>query len=556
MPFIIARHVNTNISCGMSNLPVSSRAFSVRLSSTLLLSFGLMLSILEASPRQAEFQQATDDKQNAQFIKTSEQMDANGNGAVSHSEFMNFWRELFNRRDRNGDLKLSSKEAGAALVQIADNNSDDEVTWEEEQQMRQKHFDRMDRNQDGILTLNENKPSDGRSQKIPSSSGLDPRFESQRAAVAALSNLTDAPTMHLAEGFESTDNLVAIFYEALDWKEQPTRVFAWLGVPDEYEGTMPAIVLVHGGGGSAFKNWVKHWNARGFAAISIAVEGQTDRKIDQKTWERHAWAGPQRSGIYHDSDVALAEQWMYHAVADTILANSLIRTIQGVDPDRVGIMGISWGGVITSTVIGLDDRFAFAIPTYGCGDLSTAENMYGRALGENLIYKEVWDPMLRLETASMPTLWFSWPEDKHFPMDKFAACYGSVAGEHMVGLVPEMGHGHGPPWGRPESYAFAESIVSGEGPWCRQIELSMQSNVASVVFDSSKKLTDAVLVWSRDLGVTGERTWMEAPAKLGRAGQYWTVTATLPADCTGWFINVQSGKLIASSDYQEIWSSH
>ena len=46
-------------------------------------------------------------------------------------------------------------------------------------------------------------------------------------------------------------------------------------------------------------------------------------------------------------------------------------------------MGISWGGVITSTVIGIDDRFAFAIPTYGCGDLAEVPNQYGKSLGNH-----------------------------------------------------------------------------------------------------------------------------------------------------------------------------
>ena len=35
---------------------------------------------------------------------------------------------------------------------------------------------------------------------------------------------------------------------------------------------------MHGGGGTAFKEWVERWNNHGFAAISIAVEGQTDEK--------------------------------------------------------------------------------------------------------------------------------------------------------------------------------------------------------------------------------------------------------------------------------------
>ena len=56
---------------------------------------------------------------------------------------------------------------------------------------------------------------------------------------------------------------------------------------------------------------------------------------------------------------------MYRAVADAVPANSLLRSLRQVDVENVGLMGISWGGVITTTVIGIDSRFAFAIATYG-----------------------------------------------------------------------------------------------------------------------------------------------------------------------------------------------
>jgi len=388
-------------------------------------------------------------------------------------------------------------------------------------------------------------------QSAPTGSNLDSKYALHRTKVEALANLTDAPKMHLAEGFDSTDTLAAIYYEGLDWQGQPTKVFGWVGMPAEYVAPVPAVVLVHGGGGTAFKEWVRQWTQRGYAAISIAVEGQTDRKIDG-AWERHAWAGPQRQGIYHDSAEPLVDQWMYHAVADTILAHSLIRSLDGVDARRVGIMGISWGGVITSTVIGIDDRFAFAIPTYGCGALATAENHYGNVLGVNMIYQQVWDPMLRLDRATMPTLWFSWPEDSHFPMDKFAKSYGAVPGEHMVCLVPEMGHGHGPPWSRMESYAFADSIVSGAGLWCVATDTSLQSNMCQALFISTRELEGAVLISTTDTCVSGDRIWVETPASIvGSSGSY-TVTAALPDGSTAWFINVKQGDLVASSDYQEV----
>jgi dienelactone hydrolase len=359
--------------------------------------------------------------------------------------------------------------------------------------------------------------------------------------------------MREADGFPAVGEIKAIYFDALEWKGKPTKVFAWLGVPKNPSGKVPGIVLVHGGGGTAFQSWVQEWNDRGFAAIAIAVEGQTSNHPEgaSKGWQRHESGGPARVGIYGDSKEPLRDQWMYHAVADTILSHSLLRSLPGVDPEKIGIMGISWGGVITSTVIGIDPRFAFAIPTYGCGDLSMAGNQYGRSLGGNLLYQQVWDPILRLDRAKLPVLWFSWPEDKHFPLDHQAASYRRAPGPHMVALVPKMGHGHGPARKRPESYAFAESIVREKSPWCVQTPAGADGKNARVSFASSKPLDRAVLVSTTGSGITGSRTWTESPAKLEQQGGQWHATATLSHGTTAWFINVHSGALVSSSDFQE-----
>ncbi|MCO8124877.1 acetylxylan esterase [Stieleria sp. TO1_6] len=381
-------------------------------------------------------------------------------------------------------------------------------------------------------------------------------FVALRQQVESIGDLTNPPSMYPVSQTEDREGLREIYFDALPYQGKPTRVFAWLGMPTtaqatDSDGQFPGVVLVHGGGGSAFKEWVQKWNENGFAAISIAVEGQTDQREEQtKQWFQHEWAGPKRNGIYGDSDQPLADQWMYHAVADTVLANSLLRSLPNVDKDRVGVMGISWGGIITSTVIGIDDRFAFAIPTYGCGNLATAANQYGRSLGDNELYKQVWDPMVRMQHATMPTLWLSWPGDQHFPLDKQAACYRAMAGDTMVCLIPGMRHGHGAGWNPPDSYAFANSVVRQGAPWCHQTTANVSDQQAVVSFHSSKKLDDAVLVSTTDTGVTGSRKWTQAPAQLTHQDDTWQATSTLPAGTTAWFINAHSKGLTVSSEYQ------
>ncbi|MGJ8724625.1 MAG: alpha/beta hydrolase family protein [Roseibacillus sp.] len=380
-------------------------------------------------------------------------------------------------------------------------------------------------------------------------------FEKELAQVKGLGELVDRPAMRDAEGFEAKGGVKAIYYDALDWKGKPTKVFAWLGVPERSVGKVPGVVLVHGGGGTAFQSWVEKWNERGFAAISIAVEGQTDRKEGKGPWEKHEWAGPSRVGIYGDSNQPLKDQWMYHAVADTVLAHSLLRSFPGVDETKVGLMGTSWGGVITSTVMGIDERFAFAIPVYGCGALAEAGNQYGRALGNNALYQKVWDPMVRMKEVTMPTLWFSWPGDTHFPLDKQAKCYQAMSGPYLVSLIPGLRHGHGPPWNKPDSYAFAQRVVGQgmagpRGIWCRERAAKREGSRVTVTFETSREAETGVLVSTIDEGVTGDRTWVETPAELEKMADGWRVSGELSEGTTAWFVNLSSGGLTASSDFQ------
>ncbi|WP_165901851.1 alpha/beta hydrolase family protein [Reinekea marinisedimentorum] len=388
------------------------------------------------------------------------------------------------------------------------------------------------------------------------------------ALVVALGELTEAPDVFDENGDElaidtSSGELQAIFFDALDYEGNSTRAYAWIGIPADITTPVPAMVLVHGGGGTAYSDWVEEWNERGYAAISIAVEGQTDEASSTGGWSKHEWAGPSRSGIYNDANpersslyVDVPDQWMYHAVADTILANSLLRSIDVIDADKIGVMGISWGGVITSTVMGLDDRFALAIPVYGCGHLYDAENWWSNTLSYNTLYKEVWDPMVRMDNATMPSLWLSWSGDNNFGMDSFAYSYEAAAGDHMVSLIPDMGHGHGAGWNPSDSYEFAESIFSTGISWFEQISLSEDAQPGddvSMNFISTKELTSYSLRYTTGTGFTGDLDWLDETATLTESidGSY-SIDATLPDGTTGWYFSLTDDDVYASSDYSEI----
>lgn len=395
--------------------------------------------------------------------------------------------------------------------------------------------------------------------------GAKANFEKLNTQFNALSDLPLSQEIYDSKGNPTTveaGDLKAIYFDGLNYKGKKTRIFAWVGIPQTTtkSAKIPGIVLVHGGGGSAFKEWVQRWNKQGFAAISIAVEGQTDQKVpletlDQKksTWAQHQWAGPKRIGAYSDFNKPFTQQWMYHATASTILANSLLRKIDSVDENKVGIMGISWGGVITSTVIGIDQRFAFAIPTYGCGNMHLNENHYQKPLAKNEVYKQVYNPILRLEKAGMPTLWLTWLTDKHFGLNTQRACYHTSPAKYMVSIIPNLKHGHGAAWEKNESYEFAKSVVGTNEPWGQQISHKREKNKVTITMSSTKELNKATLLCTTDTGHTSQRKWHEKDVKLVKEGdKNWSISTNLPDGVTGYLFNFNSGGLTLSSDYQEL----
>jgi hypothetical protein len=334
--------------------------------------------------------------------------------------------------------------------------------------------------------------------------------------------------------------------------------------------------------GTAFKKWVELWAKKGYAAISIAVEGQTDEplsspsRLDNRFYASHSRSGPKRNGVYGDWKEPIEDQWMFHAVADTILARLLLTKTFGnkVDSTRIGLMGISWGGVISCTVTGLtagSRLFSHFIPAYGCGNLYDSKSPLGRALKNNPLYPLLWDPCLYLSNASMPSLWMSWPEDPIFSMNTLAASYSKIQGPIMLSIIPHLDHGHQSIWNRPESYVFSEFIWRQNGPnetkssWGYQISCEVITSQADnlifrVEYFSKYRFKRAELVWSPDSDdvEAALRRWEISEIQItSNSSNITLVEASILDGAEAWMINIYTedrgkGELAVTSRYQNV----
>lgn len=355
--------------------------------------------------------------------------------------------------------------------------------------------------------------------------------------------LTRVPTVYPAEAFEMP-GVNALFYEGLEYEGKPTRAFAYYALPDVKTGEqVPGMVLVHGGGGTAFPEWVRLWADRGYAAIAMDVEGHIPGEKKDNQRPRHEWGGPSRQLEFQDYRRPVQEQWMYHAVADVILAHTLLRSFDGVDEARIGLHGISWGGIVSSIVSGVDDRFSFAIPVYGCGYLYETKNKYGNSFrsmesADAEKIKQLWDPSSHLPNTQMSTLWINSTEDQHFSLDITTKSAQTVKGSSQMTIHPGMKHGHAHGWAPPEIYAFANQHLRQGQPLPQIKDCRNENGRIEVAYVSPTFLQKAELWISENVEDWYSAVWTPITMETDEKKAW----ADLPGTARAYFANLTDSR--------------
>jgi cephalosporin-C deacetylase-like acetyl esterase len=353
-----------------------------------------------------------------------------------------------------------------------------------------------------------------------------------------LKKLSKPPVFKWAEGKE----IRSLYFKSEPYKGKETRVFAYYATPGSLSGdpskdkNLPAVVLVHGGGGQAFDQWVRLWAKRGYAAIAMDLGGAGPKKA------RLADGGP---GQGHDMkfdtiDLPVTEQWSYHAVANVILAHSLIRSFPEVDANRTAITGISWGGYLTCIVAGLDNRFKAAVPVYGCGFLHQNSAWIGifrkMSIEQRAKWIQLWEPSQYVGSTVMPILFVNGGKDFAYPPDSYAKTYDLVRSPKNIRFVPDLRHGH--IFDRPKAIeVFIDHHLKQGVPLARIISLELGSHGANAKLESKTKLVSAQLHYTLDKlpGNPRSRKWLTQAATIKQN----KISSKSPPENTQiWFLTV------------------
>jgi cephalosporin-C deacetylase-like acetyl esterase len=354
-----------------------------------------------------------------------------------------------------------------------------------------------------------------------------------------LEELSQPPGFAWSEG----DTIRTLYYKGEEYKGKATRVFAYYATPGTLSGdlsrdkNLPAIVLVHGGGGTAFSKWAQLWASRGYAAIAMDLGSCGPNRM------RLADGGPRQRDRekFGAIDEPVTDQWTYHAVANVIRAHSLIRSFPEVDRDRVALTGISWGGYLTCIVAGIDNRFKIAVPVYGCGflhDNSVWLKQFAEMSAENRAkWVQLWDPSMYVGSAAMPMLFINGGRDFAYPPDSHAKTYALVQSPKNISFVPDLRHGH--IFDRPKALeVFIQHHIEDGIPLPKVSSPHVAGKHVKAKVSTKTKLVEAELHYTLDSLSENHRTrkWITREAAIKGKN----IIADLPPEnAKVWFLTVK-----------------
>ena len=352
--------------------------------------------------------------------------------------------------------------------------------------------------------------------------------------------LWDLKKLSSAPGFrwlDEGDPVRSLLFSSVDYEGKPTEVFAYYSNPDLIAGRkpgtqqFPGMVLIHGGGGKAFREWVEKWAREGYAAIAMDLSGNgpDGKKIDKP--------GPDQANVTKFGKIMqgdIRDVWTYHAVASSILAHSLLLSFPEIDPLRTGVTGISWGGYLTCLVASLDSRFIAAAPVYGCGFYDESdvfkEPLNALSPAAKARWMKFFDPSAYLGFAKPFMYFINGNKDKHYNVAPYIKTY-EMSRNGQVCIIPDMPHSHQAGWAPPEIRIFFDGALHGKpypfvGPRViltenNQLKMSLKSEVA-------ERVSVAEFYYTTDVTSDNEhRNWLRQDAKIDTQAN--TITCPMPA---------------------------
>ncbi|MBN3033467.1 MAG: acetylxylan esterase [Candidatus Saganbacteria bacterium] len=263
-----------------------------------------------------------------------------------------------------------------------------------------------------------------------------------------------------------------IYYQSRPYNGEPVRIFGYFAYPRRRDGKLPAILLSHGGGGTASRPRAVAWAKLGYAVLAIDLPGKGERRRASRS------TGP-------DMDLEnllrtgpdLSENYLVHAVAAARNGINYLCQRPEVDPDRTGMIGLSWGGVVTLLTNGQDGRLKAAVNVFGAGYIpegcTWGDRFAAMPPAERARWDDYLDPKNFLASQQAPILFITGTNDHCYYLPTFQKSFQQVPVEKSCWLIPNLKH---------------RFLGSAEGPALAWLEQKLKAAPAGHLFPTISEL--------------------------------------------------------------------
>ncbi len=285
----------------------------------------------------------------------------------------------------------------------------------------------------------------------------------QGAAVVA-ADYFDAPSTPLNVKVleEKVDNGIRLRRLEFDGRPlaggQVSRIYALYAAPVK-PGKYPCILHIHGGGQTADPAIVSAWAREDYAAITFDWTGDMDGKIAGKRPFSCFGQDTKRN----NNDAMFPPDGADSRVRDIIIsarrAIDYLEQQPECDAEKLGVSGISWGGLSTWLLAGVEPRVTAISPVYLGGKFGpqpyrlTGPLIYCKEPDRKL-WLDRFDPANHWSKHPVPVLFLTGSNDIFFPLPGVIRLLSALPGEKTLVVYPNVNH----------SLAFAE-IQKQQLPW-------------------------------------------------------------------------------------------
>lgn len=342
-------------------------------------------------------------------------------------------------------------------------------------------------------------------------------------------------------------NIQAFKFKSAPYQNlENTWVFAAVGTPitEKPKGGYPAVLLIHGGGGTVSASWMEYWMNKGYVALAFDTFGhELDKdlnKVDNPLGgPKETFVGSNLDGVDKPQDA-----WAYHVVYNAIMCNNILRSMNIVDENRIVVTGNSWGGYATSLVSGVDKRFAAFATLNGCGYVYrdtkwTPSGTFGGEDKEQWI--ELYDPSSYLPYATKPMLFVSGLDDEWFSTYNRTKSAELVKGKVFYSQRRNLGHANWP--NAEETYEFFQHVLYHEPTITLEADIVVEDNVATLQY-KNKAFNYVYFVYTTSKDWDSHAWVWESVEVEAVDGVY---SYEIPEGATAYLFEMQTAKYLSQS---------